>query len=52
MNKLLLRQLREEDVDQFEKWLYTPHVAKWYHDPLDWIDEVVSSRNNSHSAFI
>ncbi len=24
----------------FKKWLYTPHVAKWYHDPLDWITEI------------
>ena len=38
MDKLLLRQLRNEDVALFEKWLYTPHVAKWYHYPLDWID--------------
>lgn len=50
MNKLLLRQLREEDVDQFEKWLYTPHVAKWYHDPLDWIDEV--KKRNGEFSFL
>ena len=40
MDKLQLRQFRNEDVALFEKWLYMPHVAKWYHDPLDWMDEV------------
>lgn len=28
------------DLAIFRKWLYTPHVARWYHDPLDWIHEV------------
>lgn len=40
MNNLRLRQLCDEDVPLFKKWLYLPHVAVWYHDPLDWIDEV------------
>lgn len=40
MNELNLRQLRDEDVSLFKKWLYLPHVSKWYHSPLDWIDEV------------
>ena len=48
MDKLLLRQLRNEDVALFEKWLYMPHVAKWYHDPLDWIDEI-KKRNDEFS---
>lgn len=30
MQTLLLRQLRNEDIALFEKWLYMPHVAKWY----------------------
>ena len=34
------RQMEQADLDIFKKWLYTPHVAKWYHDPLDWISEV------------
>ena len=29
-----------DDLTVFKKWLYTPHVAKWYHDPQDWINEV------------
>lgn len=28
------------DLAIFKKWLYTSHVAKWYHDPFDWINEV------------
>ncbi len=40
MDKLKLRLFRNEDVALFEKWLYMPHVAQWYHDPLDWMDEV------------
>lgn len=35
-----LRVLKDEDMGLFKKWLYTTHVAKWYHEPLDWIDEV------------
>lgn len=30
----------DQDIELFKKWLYEPHVAKWYHEPLDWIDEV------------
>lgn len=35
-----LRKMEQTDLPVFRKWLYTPHVARWYHDPLDWIDEV------------
>lgn len=48
MKELELRQFCNEDVALFEKWLYMPHVAKWYHDPLDWIDEV-KKRNDEFS---
>ena len=34
------RPMAAADLPLFKKWLYTPHVAKWYHDPLDWIAEV------------
>ena len=37
---ILLRQMRAADLPRFTKWLYTAHVAKWYHEPQDWIDEV------------
>lgn len=35
-----LREMTINDLPQFKKWLFTPHVAKWYHHPSDWIDEV------------
>lgn len=37
---MILREMIIEDLALFKKWLYLPHVAKWYHDPLDWIAEV------------
>lgn len=46
MQELALRELRDEDIPLFKKWLYLPHVAAWYHDPLDWIDEV-EKRNDA-----
>lgn len=50
MKKLLLRQLCNEDVVLFEKWLYMPHIAKWYHEPLDWIEEV--KKRNYEFSFL
>lgn len=35
-----IRQMATDDLTLFKKWLYTPHVAKWYHEPLDWIEEI------------
>ena len=40
MKKLKLRPFFNEDITLFSKWLYRPHIAKWYHDPLNWMDEV------------
>lgn len=34
------RPMAVADLALFKKWLSTPHVAKWYHDPLDWIAEI------------
>lgn len=49
MNKtIMLRKFEDNDLLFFKKWLYLPHVAAWYHDPLDWIDEV-EKRNNEFS---
>mgnify|MGYP001440533810 FL=1 len=28
-----LRPMTQDDLTIFKKWLYTPHVAKWYHEP-------------------
>ncbi|HKM33504.1 MAG TPA: GNAT family N-acetyltransferase [Lachnospiraceae bacterium] len=46
-NKIDLRKFMDQDMELFQKWLYVPHVAKWYHDPLDWIDEV-QKRNTDY----
>lgn len=40
-----LKKMNMTDLEIFKKWLYTPHVAKWYHDPLDWIDEIEKQDN-------
>ena len=41
MNKIIeLKKMKDMDIDLFKGWLMLPHVAKWYHDPLDWIYEV------------
>ena len=40
MREFLLREFCDEDISRFKKWLCLPHVAAWYHDPLDWIEEV------------
>lgn len=39
-NLIKLRILKDTDIDLFRKWLYTEHVALWYHEPLDWINEI------------
>lgn len=35
-----LRKMTRDDLPLFRKWLYAPHVAPWFRDPLDWIAEV------------
>lgn len=37
---ITVRPMTSADLTLFQQWLYTPHVAKWYHDPLNWIAEV------------
>lgn len=48
MNNVFLRELCDADIPLFKKWLYTSHIAAWYHDPLDWIEEV-EKRNDEFS---
>lgn len=48
MSALKLRNFCDEDMIAFKIWLNMPHVAKWYHDPLDWVYEV-SNRNGEFS---
>ncbi len=47
MSQVILRSFGDDDVALFKQWLYLPHVAKWYHDPLDWIDEI-EKRNSDY----
>ncbi len=39
-NKLTLRFLRDDDISLMERWLYTPHVAKWYLHPEHYLAEI------------
>ncbi len=41
----MLREFSDNDVPLFRKWLYEPHVAKWYHEPLDWMEEVENRKD-------
>ncbi len=45
MSEVVLRQLTDEDIPLMKKWLYVPHVAAWYHDPLDWLAEIEKRKN-------
>ncbi len=47
-NQISIRKLVDEDIPMFKKWLYVPHVAKWYHEPLDWIYEVENREKEFH----
>lgn len=45
-----LRRMNITDLTLFKKWLYKSHVAKWYHDPLDWVSEI--EKQNSDFKWI
>ncbi len=47
MKEIVLRPFKEEDLPLFKEWLYQPHVAEWYEDPLSWIEEV-ENRNTTY----
>lgn len=38
---IFLRPMQLSDLPLFQKWLALPHVSTWYHDPEDWIYEIV-----------
>ena len=38
--RLLLRSFKDEDAALLEQWLYASHVAPWYENPEDWLNEV------------
>jgi len=35
-----LRSFQDTDIALMERWLYTPHVAKWYKHPDHWLREL------------
>ncbi|MGC6768562.1 GNAT family N-acetyltransferase [Enterococcus sp. LJL51] len=41
---LSLRPFTDEDICLFESWMKKEHVARWYHDPEDWLLEVRERR--------
>lgn len=47
---ITLRKFEDNDLSLFKNWLYLPHVGAWYHDPLDWIEEV--EKRNDEFAFL
>lgn len=49
-NLIQLRVFTDCDLELFKKWLYTPHVAAWYHEPLDWLEEI--EKRNSEFIWI
>lgn len=42
--KLTLRPLFDGDIALMERWLYLPHVAKWYKHPEHWLNELRERR--------
>lgn len=49
-NLIKIRALNNDDIELFTKWLYTPHVAMWYHEPMDWIMEI--EKRNSEFIWV
>lgn len=50
MSAISLRPLCDNDLPMLERWLYAPHVARWYAHPADWLAEM-RGRNGEY-AFI
>ena len=44
-NELILRPFFDKDMLLMEKWLYEPHVAKWYKHPDHWLKELHERRS-------
>lgn len=48
MELLTLRDFKDGDLPVFDAWLHRPHVAKWYGDLDEWMEEV-QNRNSSYT---
>ena len=42
--QLILRPLWEIDIPLMERWLFLPHIAKWYKQPEHWMREIKERR--------
>lgn len=42
---ITLRKFSDNDILLLEKWLYMPHVAAWFHNPLSWIHEIENRKD-------
>lgn len=45
--KVHLRTFQDDDMERFKRWLQMPYVAKWYHEPEDWLREI-ADRNGEY----
>lgn len=45
MEEISLRPFEDADLPLFREWLSREHVAKWYGDAQDWLDEVAGRRD-------
>lgn len=45
-----LRPMQQTDLPLFREWLFLPHVAAWYHEPEDWINEI--EQQDGEFAFV
>ena len=48
--KIKLRNLTDLDMPLIKKWLYLPHVKRWYHNTEEWLGEL--SERFDRYAFI
>lgn len=48
MDRVSLRKLEDCDISMLKNWLYRDHVAKWYTEPMDWLNEI-AKRNTEYS---
>ncbi len=47
MDRISLRKLEFSDISILKEWLYNEHFAKWYTEPVDWLNEI-EQRNTKY----
>lgn len=48
MDSIILRKFEDNDRNMFKEWLYSEHVAKWYTEPVEWLNEI-ANRDTEYS---